>query len=155
MVRPALVPARSRDAAAIARLSAACLPAPWSVAAWEGELRRPDARVWLARGPAGAPAGFVAARFAPDAAQLLALAVVPELRRRGLGRALLERVVRAAGRAGLTRIEVETPAGDVRARRFYRSQGFVAVGRRPRYYAHAEDALLLTRALATLRDAAA
>ena len=52
------------------------------------------------------------------------LYVVPERRRQGIGRALLEATMEAARAAGATHIELNTGETDVEARALYESSGF-------------------------------
>lgn len=72
-------------------------------------------------------------------AELLNLAVRPEARRRGVGRALLALL---AGR----KVWLEVRASNEAAIRFYESQGFRVCGRRKGYYRNPdEDAVLMVR----------
>lgn len=72
-------------------------------------------------------------------AELLNLAVRPEARRRGVGRALLALL---AGR----KVWLEVRASNEAAIRFYQSQGFRVYGRRKSYYRNPEeDAVLMAR----------
>lgn len=72
-------------------------------------------------------------------AELLNLAVRPEARRRGVGRALLALL---AGR----KVWLEVRASNAAAIRFYESQGFRVCGRRKGYYRDPEeDAVLMVR----------
>jgi ribosomal protein S18 acetylase RimI-like enzyme len=59
----------------------------------------------------------------PDA-HVEELYVVPGLRGRGIGRALLEATIAAAREAGATHIELTTGEDDVEARSLYESSGF-------------------------------
>jgi ribosomal protein S18 acetylase RimI-like enzyme len=76
------------------------------------------------------PDGFAELRFRPSLhtgaldAYLEELYVVPELRGRGLGRALLEAAMRHAKERGADRIDLNTSVDDVAARALYESAGF-------------------------------
>lgn len=76
------------------------------------------------------PDGFAVLRFRPSIytgaldAYLEELYVVPELRGRGLGRALLEAAMEHARRHGAAHIELGTSEDDVAARALYESAGF-------------------------------
>jgi len=91
--------------------------------------------------------------IAPGEAQLLNLSVVPEMRRLGLGRALLRRFVADARRLGAEQIFLEVRPSNVAAIRLYESEGFVRIARRDAYYparapeAAREDALVMRRAV--------
>lgn len=54
------------------------------------------------------------------------LYVVPGLRGRGFGSAIIERLLALAGQRGVDLIEINVDEGDVDARRFYERQGFSA-----------------------------
>jgi ribosomal protein S18 acetylase RimI-like enzyme len=130
------------DAAALAALAAASLPEPWSEAGFAAELGAPAARVWLVRGPAGGPVGYLAAHRVLDELQVHSLAVAEAERRRGLGRALVEH---ALAEPGLRVAHLEVRCNDASAQAFYAALGFRPVGRRPRFYPGGVDALTLAR----------
>jgi ribosomal-protein-alanine N-acetyltransferase len=92
------------------------------------------------------PGGFIVARDLGGEAEILTLGVLPEMRRLGVGRALLDVVVAQAGRRRVASVVLEVAADNEAARRLYFSAGFIRVGTRPRYYRrdHATiDALIL------------
>jgi ribosomal protein S18 acetylase RimI-like enzyme len=64
-------------------------------------------------------------------AYLEELYVVPALRGRGIGRALLERTMAVAREAGATRIDLNTGETDTAARALYESVGFTNREGRP------------------------
>jgi ribosomal protein S18 acetylase RimI-like enzyme len=76
------------------------------------------------------PAGIALLRFRPSVwtggpeAHLQELYVVPSLRGRGIGRALLEASIEAARSAGATGIDLNTGETDTAARALYESMGF-------------------------------
>jgi ribosomal-protein-alanine N-acetyltransferase len=109
----------------------------------EAELARAWARIWVARRvEGGEPIGFALTWRAADEVHVIDLAVVPEARRRGCGRALLDAVIREArtGEARLLLLEVR--AGNAAALALYRSAGFFEHGVRRAYYSdNGEDAV--------------
>ena len=115
---------------ALARIHAAAFttPRPWSAGEFAALLAMPG--VWFD----GDAAGFVLGRAAGGEAELLTLAVHPDHRRAGRGRALLaafETVARVRG-AGEAFLEVaETNAA---ARALYAGAGYGEAGRRPGYF---------------------
>lgn len=134
----------------LAALHAGCFPEePWDAAALERVLALSGAFGYLAwRGDA--PAGFVLARDLGGEIEVLSLGVVPQCRRRGWGRALLEAVAAEAERRRCGSIVLEVAVANAAARRLYAAAGFVQVGRRPRYYRQAGengDGLILRRAI--------
>lgn len=91
--------------------------------------------------------GLLLARVAADQAEVLTLAVLPALRRRGLGGALLQAAMEEARRRGAASLTLEVAVDNATARRLYESAGFSQVGHRKRYYADGSDALVLQQAL--------
>jgi ribosomal-protein-alanine N-acetyltransferase len=132
------------DIPEIACLAAISLPQPWPARVFEQELRLTEARLCVAKQGARR-IGFLAARRVADEVHILSLAVDPSQRRRGVARALLDALLRDESASGARSALLEVRASNVAARAFYANSGFVAVGRRPRYYANGEDALLMTR----------
>lgn len=75
--------------------------------------------------------GFALARRAGDDVEILAIAVLPECRRRGLGRALLQNLLAQSGGA---RILLEVAADNPVAIGLYHKAGFREYDLRPQYY---------------------
>jgi ribosomal-protein-alanine N-acetyltransferase len=132
------------DVLEIASLAAASLPQPWPAGLFEREIQLAEARLSVAReGSLGI--GYLSARRIADEVHILSIAVDPAQRRRGVARALLDAVLCEETARGARSALLEVRVSNLAARAFYASTGFVAVGRRPRYYANGEDALLMTR----------
>lgn len=81
------------------------------------------------------PVGFALARVAADEAEVLALGVVANRRRRGVGRALLSALARQCGERGARRLLLEVACDNAAGQALYAACGFTVVGRRPGYYA--------------------
>jgi ribosomal-protein-alanine N-acetyltransferase len=86
--------------------------------------------------------GFILIRVAGDEAEILTLAVKPEARGRGVGRALLRAAADHAARLGAVRLFLEVGADNPAALALYAGQGFSRVGQRKGYY-DGRDALIL------------
>lgn len=155
-----VAPASPEETPALAALGAESLARGWSPAALAAELERTDAWVFVLRAAPqaaggraqrvvrdGPPVGFLLARHRFDELHVLLMAVAPALRRRGGGGALLEAALAAARAAGLAVAHLEVRAGNAVALALYARHGFLAVGRRPRYYEGREDAVLMSRRL--------
>jgi [ribosomal protein S18]-alanine N-acetyltransferase len=93
------------------------------------------------------PGGVLIARKAADEAELLTLAVAPECRRAGLGKALLKSAMTTLSGSGARQLFLEVEEGNEAALKLYRSLGAVPVGRRARYYEHGADAAIFSLAL--------
>jgi ribosomal-protein-alanine N-acetyltransferase len=102
---------------------------------------------WPGEDPLGETlGGFILARDLGGEAEILTLGVLPEMRRRGLGRALLDAIMVEAGQRRIASVVLEVATDNEAARRLYVAMGFVRVGTRPRYYRRdhaAVDALIL------------
>lgn len=100
------------------------------------------------------PAGLVIAREAAGEAEILTLGVVPDARRRGLARLLLDETASRAAAEGAERLFLEVAEDNLGAQSLYTRAGFVRVGRRPDYYARENGkriaALILSLPLAAL-----
>ena len=87
--------------------------------------------------PGASAAGFALSRFTFDEEELLLFAITPQLRRKGLGRRLLDLFARDAMSRGARRLVLEmrrgNPAGEL-----YAAFGFRPVGERPNYYRAAD-----------------
>jgi len=129
-------PARPEDVEAMAALGPG-----WSAAQVAEELSNPDARV-LVLECAGRVAGQAIGWAIAGETQVLEIAVAPQARRRGHGRRLLEALCQACG-GGPALLEVR--ASNVAGLALYERAGFQRVGRRARYYADGEEAILMTR----------
>jgi ribosomal-protein-alanine N-acetyltransferase len=107
------------------------------------EMARSWARLFVARAARGEAARGVALIWrAVDETHLLDLVVHPDARRRGYGRALLERVIADAREAGGRVVLLEVRASNTVALRLYRSAGFFESGVRSAYYSdNGEDAI--------------
>lgn len=94
--------------------------------------------------------GFALISVAGDEAELLTLAVAPEARRKGRGRALTEAAMGAARASGAAEMFLEVAADNTAARALYEALGFGQVGARKGYYRRADgrmDAMILRRTL--------
>ena len=90
-------------------------------------------------------AGYIVARLAADEIHINNVAVRPEYRRRGIGGALLKRVLDEGQYLRATTAFLEVRAGNSLAQALYQKYGFRNVGRRPGYYsAPLEDALVMS-----------
>jgi ribosomal-protein-alanine N-acetyltransferase len=145
--------ARSGDIDAILEIERASFPdPPWSRNSFVVLLDNPRVSFTVAstgtQQSRGAPGdmvlGYVVTWTAADEAEIANLAVKPDHRRMGIGRLLLEASISAAHAAGARCLYLDVRESNVAARTLYETRGFVAVGRRVKYYRNpTEDALVL------------
>jgi ribosomal-protein-alanine acetyltransferase len=93
-------------------------------------------------GSIDAYAGLLAGRGTGEG-DIQTIAVAPEHRGTGLGRALMHTLIDEARRRGAERLFLEVRADNPVARSLYGSLGFAEVGVRPRYYRHGIDAVVM------------
>ena len=127
-------------APALAAIHAAAFPpgAAWDAAALAAQLRLAGVFAFLdVRG------GMILARVAGGEGEVLTLAVAPAARRLGVARGLLERALAEAVSRGAGSVFLEVGTGNQAARGLYEGVGFGVVGRRARYYADGEDAVVM------------
>lgn len=93
--------------------------------------------------------GFLMGRSTSDEAEILNIAVAPERRRQGDGRALLEVALAEFRSRGVKRVVLEVRESNENAIAFYAKHGFSKVGRRPGYYREPEEAALLLEKIFT------
>ena len=89
------------------------------------------------KGRAG-PVGFVLARLAAGEAEILTIAVARAHRRQGLGRELMDAVLRRLHAQRTEALFLEVDEANFPAIALYRRLGFQEVGKRPAYYQTAE-----------------
>lgn len=144
-----IVEALAPHAAVIAAMHAASFEEAWPAPEIARLMAMPGAIALLALAEErdGGPQGFLLARRAADEAEILTVATLPEARRRGVARRMLEDLLARLAKAGIGDLHIEVAAGNAPALAFYGASGFEAVGRRKGYYAHAdgtrEDAILM------------
>ncbi|MFR2094141.1 MAG: GNAT family N-acetyltransferase [Oscillospiraceae bacterium] len=127
----------------------------WSVCASPRlGAKTPLRRSWKPASASGSSRGWTAhlramsARSSPPEADMMNLAVVPELRRRGTAQALLQALQERLAARGIGSLTLEVRASNLPAQRLYTAAGFACIGRRPNYYlAPREDALILRKEL--------
>jgi len=140
-------PASLADVTALAELERVCFSDPWTAAGIRETIQYETARAFVAQDD-GRIVGYVMARISGEEGEILDLAVLPRLRRRGIGRQLLVAVWTALGSEGVRELFLEVRESNRAAIELYSGHGFRPVGLRPRYYRNpAEDALVLRAAL--------
>ena len=147
-----LRPASADEAALLAAMHESAFEAPWGEAEIAALLTGPGGFAVIAR--EDEPAGFILCRAVGGEAEILTLAVKPQARGRGLGRALVEAAFGLARQAGADAMFLEVAEDNEAAIALYQTAGFRLAGRRPGYYRRddgATDALVMRRWLNTPR----
>ncbi len=144
---PRLLDANKADFAMLSEVHGSSFFEAWSAQSLRSSLSVPGSFAFVE----GDLDGFILARVAADEAEILTLAVRPEKRRRGLGRALVLSAAEHAHDAGAARFFLEVGKTNAAARALYENLGFAMVGERHGYYGERsetpEDALTLAARL--------
>jgi ribosomal-protein-alanine N-acetyltransferase len=142
-----ILPMERRHVETIAALERICFTEPWPAESFISELCNPLAVYFVAERD-NAVLGYAGMHVILDEGHITNVAVSPEYRRHGVGRALCEALFHIAAQRALRLLTLEVRAGNYAAQDMYRKLGFVEVGRRAGYYtAPREDALLMTKDL--------
>ena len=140
-----IIPMNESHIHPIAELEKMCFSDPWSVNAMAYELRNPLS-TWFVAVDGDTVAGYVGSQTVLGEADMMNLAVNPEYRRRGVGQALVERLIDDLRIKDAYCLTLEVRVSNNSAIALYEKMGFVVVGRRPNYYHHPkEDALIMRK----------
>lgn len=126
-------PAKAGEMTALAALHSRAFDEAWDAASFARLLAMPGAFAFLAH-EEGTPSGFVLVRLGGGEAEIITIAVDPDCRRAGLGRALMTRAGAEALARGAEIVFLEVAEDNAPAIALYERLGFAAVGRRPAYY---------------------
>lgn len=139
-------PAGVFSLALLAELHAACFTVAWTECAIARLLALPGAFALLACWQ-DEPAGFALGHVTADEAELWAIGVLAGRRRHGIADALLTASLSRVREAGAASLFLEVGERNAAALELYRRRGFLSVGRRAAYYAHAgaSEAALVMR----------
>ena len=136
-------PATAEDAELLAEMERQTIAHPWPLSAVASHLTSPVGEGLLLL-CGGRPAGYLLLRVIPPEFEVLRVGVLPSLRRRGLGQALLRRALLDLHDRGCTDGYLEVRVSNAAALALYRRLGWVGCGARPRYYTDpVEDALCM------------
>ncbi len=132
------------DCQAVQTLFEECFSHPWKKEAIEESLGT-EGYVSLVAESDQRVVGYIGYRSVLDEADITNVAVSPELRRQGIGRQLMGRLLSLAGEKGILTIFLEVRVSNTAAITLYEHAGFHTCGQRKNYYTEpVEDALLMS-----------
>ncbi len=133
------------DLAQVAELEKACFTENWSYGLLEAGLHsrfdvylvfEQEEKIW----------GYCALRLLAGEGEIQRIAVLPEKRRMGVGRKLMEAMVGHVRRNQIHAVSLEVRESNFAARKLYKSFGFAEEAMRKGYYHNpAEDAVVMWR----------
>lgn len=133
-----IVDANLGHAGDIAVLEKLCFSAPWSEKAIT-ETMQGDS-VFLVAEEEGKVVGYIGSYYCHPEGYITNVAVAPEMRRHGIGRALIKELIARGRELSLSFWTLEVRESNTGAIALYSSLGFEKVGRRPRFYRDPEEA---------------
>lgn len=118
---------------------------PWSRSAFDREIAdNMTAEYIVAEAPSGSICGYAGMWVLMDEGHITNIAVHPDFRRQGIGTALLCEMARRGRARGVDKLTLEVRPSNAAAQNLYSQLGFVARGRRKRYYSDTgEDAIIM------------
>lgn len=139
-------PAQEADLGGLVAIERIAFTDPWSRTDFADCLRL-GWPIYIAEN-GGSAVGYIVGRAVVDQGEILNLGVTLAARRRGIGTALVRRLLEDFARRGVVSAFLEVRESNLPAQRLYESFGFTEVGRRPRYYQRpTEDAVVLRAAI--------
>jgi [ribosomal protein S18]-alanine N-acetyltransferase len=135
---------------AILDLDRLCFGGLWTLEGYQRELESPNSDLWVLSIASASQAESVAIGIGclwaiVDEAHITIVGIHPAYQRQGLGQVMLWTLLKSAQQRGLERATLEVRASNRAALSLYEKFGFREAGRRRRYYADDEDALILWR----------
>lgn len=129
-------PLRAQDSHAIQRIHAVAFLHGWSSDDFRSLIAQDTVFGFVARteGKPNDACGFVLARLVAGEAEILTIAVARDVQRQGVGRALMDAVLRHLYQERAETLFLEVDEANVAAQALYRRLGFQKVGDRPAYY---------------------
>jgi ribosomal-protein-alanine N-acetyltransferase len=133
----------------VAELERLCFAEPWSQKALALLLQDKNLGV-VALDEQGMPIGYGGLLTVLDEGQITNIAVHPEHRKKGVGKAILEKLISESRLRNIRELSLEVRESNLPAKALYLSHGFDIAGVRKGFYRHpTEDGLVMILALDT------
>lgn len=134
------------DVDLLTALDASCFATPWSRDSFAREMEHCELAFYLIAEKNGRVVGYAGFWLIVDEGHITNVGVIPQERKRGIGRELMEQLIALAARQGAERLTLEVRPSNQAARMLYRNLRFEEAGRRPGYYEdNGEDAIIMWR----------
>ena len=144
--------AQLEDIAGLVAIEGQAMLSPWNTPQLESELQSNTGAIWVAASE-DSLLGYAAFQICAPECELLRLAVSSGMRRRGVGRALLQHALDSLFNSGCRSCFLEMRSSNDAARLLYIQAGFVPIGCRKKYYHQpVEDAIQYRRDMGTRRE---
>ncbi len=122
------------------KLHAECFPhRPWRASDF-ADLKKSGCDI------IASPNGFIVYRAIGTEAEIITIGVAPGARRNGIGAAMLGLIENDLKKRSVQKIFLEVAENNSAARAMYEKNGYIEIGRRPKYY-DGIDALLMEKSI--------
>ena len=131
----------------VAELERLCFAEPWSQQSLALLLQNANLGV-IALNEDGAPIGYGGLLTVLDEGQITNIAVHPDHRSKGVGKAILKEIICESKKRGIRDLSLEVRQSNLPAKALYQSHGFEIAGVRKGFYRHpTEDGLVMILSL--------
>lgn len=128
----------------VSEIEKVCFSSPWSPEGLREELENNQAKFLVAEFDNQA-VGYIGVQEICGEAYVTNLAVLPDFRKKGIGRALLAKAAEGAKSRGCAFITLEVRKSNIPAISLYSSMGFATAGKRKNFYSSPdEDGIIMT-----------
>ena len=132
------------DVDSVASLEAKVFTLPWSRALILKDIKENKSARFFTAKEDGVLAGYAGFWLLQDEMNIVNVAVHPEQRKKGVGKALLKHILAEGVREGAKIATLDVREGNVAARKLYESAGFIMIAVRKKYYTdNQENALVM------------
>ncbi|MEH6942361.1 ribosomal protein S18-alanine N-acetyltransferase [Bacillus sp. JJ722] len=133
-----------KDLDEIIELEHECFTVPWTKEAFFNELHQNQFATYIVLEEEGKIIGYCGAWLVIDEAHITNIAVLPQYRGRGLGEALLNKMIDKCREVHIERMTLEVRVSNIVAQSLYKKLGFQDGAIRKNYYSdNQEDAIVM------------
>lgn len=126
--------ATDKDVTGVHAIENACIACPWTKEQIADEMANGATDFFVARNESEEVVGYVNATAVIDEAEVGNIAVVESMRRRGVGKALMEKLLATLTARGVKRVFLCVDKKNISAIALYEKFGFAPMRERKRYY---------------------
>ncbi|MBN1276601.1 MAG: ribosomal protein S18-alanine N-acetyltransferase [Deltaproteobacteria bacterium] len=120
---------------------------PWTLDSFKRELTNRYSYLWTVTADKEL-FGYICFWMFAGEIHIMNIAVHPEMRGKGIGKSLLERVIQLGASEGVDKVWLEVRPSNIAAIVLYQGEGFREIARRARYYSDTnEDAIVMLLSL--------
>lgn len=139
-----IIEMQERHIPAVVAIENECFPIPWTERDFKKEILVNNFAYYFVAEVAGEAVGYAGMWHIITEGHITNVAVLPEYRGRGIGKALVERLIAFAQSKEMIGITLEVRISNLNAQRLYTQYGFRPEGFRKRYYSDTgEDAVIM------------